>query len=179
MEVLLREVGTRPETADADAAGLGLDAPDHDGAFDFGEIDMPDQANFFFDDMDYAEPSAFSGAAHAPPADNDPAGFRPFGSQLMELGMSEPPPPFKVMEELLRTFFQRQQHFIPVVNPPRFYQAFYSGSPHMKPPMCLQYAMFAMAAHTREDYASFHEVFYHRARQYAEADEMKVNPPGV
>lgn len=45
-----------------------------------------------------------------------------------------------------------------------------------KPPMCLQYAMWALAAHGHEKFDTVAEVFYQRARQYAEADELKVSP---
>jgi hypothetical protein len=40
--------------------------------------------------------------------------------------------------------------------------------------MCLQYAIWALAANSHEKYKPSHEIFYQRARQYAEADEMRV-----
>lgn len=40
--------------------------------------------------------------------------------------------------------------------------------------MCLQYIIWALAAAGHAKYNQYHEVFYHRARQYIEADEMKV-----
>lgn len=39
--------------------------------------------------------------------------------------------------------------------------------------MCLQYAIWAMAALGHEKYDQYQDVFYRRARQYADADEMK------
>ena len=42
--------------------------------------------------------------------------------------------------------------------------------------MCLQYAIWAMAAQFHPKYDQCCEVFYKRARQYAEADEMKASP---
>lgn len=53
-------------------------------------------------------------------------------------------------------------------------QAFYGG-PLRKPPMSLQYAMWAMASHVNAKYSDYADVFYLRARQYADADEMKVS----
>ena len=41
--------------------------------------------------------------------------------------------------------------------------------------MSLQYAMWATSAHNHEKYSSLAEVFYQRARQYAESEEMKVS----
>ena len=42
--------------------------------------------------------------------------------------------------------------------------------------MSLQYAMWAMAAQFHCKYDQYSEIFYKRARQYAEADEMKASP---
>lgn len=65
-------------------------------------------------------------------------------------------------------------YFCPVVHPGRYLQSFYAG-PLMKPPMCLQYAIWALAANGNEKYDQYHEVFYRRARQYGDSDEMKVS----
>lgn len=71
-----------------------------------------------------------------------------------------------------RVFLERQQLFIPVIHPARYLQAYYSA-PHMRPPMSLQYAMWALASIGHDRYGQLHDVFYARARQYAEADELK------
>ena len=114
------------------------------------------------------------------------------GNQLIDLGMSEALPPYEVMEELydlrrnqpLRTmmltllyrnnsFFMNAYHFVPVVHAARYYEAFYGG-PLRRPPMCLQYAIMALAAVGHPKYDRYADVFYKRARQYIQADEMKV-----
>lgn len=41
--------------------------------------------------------------------------------------------------------------------------------------MCLQYAIWAMAANGHATYGIYHDIFYQRARQYLEADELKVD----
>ena len=46
-------------------------------------------------------------------------------------------------------------------------------APQMRPPVCLRYAMWALACTVTEKYSGYQEVFYQRARRYAEADEMK------
>ncbi|ODA82606.1 hypothetical protein RJ55_01114 [Drechmeria coniospora] len=94
------------------------------------------------------------------------------GGELMGLGYSEATPPFEVQEELNNIFFLLHHHFIPVVHSGRYYHAFYGG-PLRKPPMCLQYAIWAIAANGHSKYDQYAHVFYMRARQYAEADEMK------
>ncbi|KAK2050816.1 hypothetical protein LZ31DRAFT_548127 [Colletotrichum somersetense] len=92
--------------------------------------------------------------------------------ELMGLGLSEALPPFEMMEELNKSFFERQHHFIPIIHPGRYLQSFYSA-PHKRPPMCLQYAVWSMASNGHEKYSQYHDIFYKRARQYADADEMK------
>ena len=46
--------------------------------------------------------------------------------------------------------------------------------PHKRPPVCLRYAMWALACSVTDKYMAFAEIFYQRARKYAEADEMKA-----
>lgn len=48
---------------------------------------------------------------------------------------------------------------------------------HMQPPMCLQYAILAAGASASPTYKPMAEVFYVRARQYIQVDEMKVSCP--
>lgn len=43
----------------------------------------------------------------------------------------------------------------------------------MRPPVCLRYAMWCYAASVSERYYNHQEIFYRRARKYAESDEMK------
>jgi hypothetical protein len=61
----------------------------------------------------------------------------------------------------------------PVVHPGRYYQQFY-GAALRKPPMCLQYAIWAISAGFHSTYNAYAQLFYERARAYAAADEMKV-----
>lgn len=45
--------------------------------------------------------------------------------------------------------------------------------PHMQPPICLQYAILAMAATVSPAHKELALPFYYRARNYIERDEMK------
>ncbi|KAF4992996.1 hypothetical protein FGRMN_6800 [Fusarium graminum] len=96
----------------------------------------------------------------------------PFNAQLMSMGMSEPLPPDNVMEELNSIFFQQQHRLIPIIHPGRYLQSIY-GPLSRRPPMCLRYAIWALAAAGNAKYDEFHEIFYRRSRQYVEADMMK------
>lgn len=53
------------------------------------------------------------------------------------------------------------------------------GGPYMQPPMCLQYIIWAMAAHHDDKYSAYSDIFYRRARLYFEKDEMKVRTLGT
>ncbi|KAI0194187.1 hypothetical protein F4808DRAFT_464600 [Astrocystis sublimbata] len=156
-------------------------------AINFDAFETPTTEDVLFQGIDYGTPQAFvddasfnvSGAGLAafagstsaqPPDDFDPSTI---SGELIGLGgVYEAPPPFELMEELNRLFFGRQQQFAPVVHPGRYYQAFYSP-PHMKPPMCLQYAIWALTSNNDPKYHAYHDIFYRRARQYADIDEMK------
>lgn len=63
-----------------------------------------------------------------------------------------------------------------IIRPSNYLRSFHSP-PHMRPPMCLQYAIWTMAANGHPKYGRYHDALYRRARQYLEADELKVWPP--
>ncbi|KAL6879324.1 hypothetical protein J3F83DRAFT_725824 [Trichoderma novae-zelandiae] len=92
--------------------------------------------------------------------------------QLIDLGMSEAIPPPEVIEDLHAYFFSTQYHYMPAIHSGRYYRAFY-GNSLSKPPMCLQYAIWAMGALWHPKYDRCADVFYKRARYYAETDELK------
>lgn len=46
-------------------------------------------------------------------------------------------------------------------------------APHMRPAVCLRYAMWTHACVITPKYSAYTEHFYARARKYAEADEMR------
>ena len=69
-------------------------------------------------------------------------------------------------------FFQNQHRMIPIIHPGKYLQTFY-GPLLRKPPMCLRYVIWALAAAGNNKYDEYHEIFYRRSRQYMEADTMK------
>ncbi|RYC60070.1 hypothetical protein CHU98_g6137 [Xylaria longipes] len=186
VEGLLRQAGEGRHAA-ADA-GVALDAEElTTEVVNIDAFETPVNEDVLFEGIDYGTPnnsfdnaafdfndantSAFTGNTSAQPLGdfND----NTFNGELIDLGgVFETLPPFEVMEDLNRLFFERQHQFAPIVHPSRYLQAFYSP-PHMKPPMCLQYAMWALTANNDSKYHAYHDIFYKRARQYADIDEMK------
>ncbi|KAI0858915.1 hypothetical protein F4860DRAFT_505019 [Xylaria cubensis] len=188
VEGLLRQASEgRPAGAGA-GAGVALDAEELAAeVVNIDAFEIPITEDVQFQGIDYGTPNisldnptfdfsdansaAFTGDASAQPLGgfNDNA----FNGELIDLGgVFETLPPFEVMEDLNRLFFERQQQFAPIVHPGRYLQAFYSP-PHMKPPMCLQYAIWALTSNNDPKYNAYHDIFYRRARQYADTDEMK------
>ncbi|KAF6839757.1 binuclear zinc transcription factor [Colletotrichum plurivorum] len=171
VEDLLKEAG-KASVNDAETTG------DLDSRINIGLVDYAVDIDTF---LAVQNGQTAGEAAYIPPAmaGNDaplPQREKPwFGEssgELIGLGLSEALPPFEMMEDLNKSFFERQHHFLPIIHPGRYLQSFYSA-PHKRPPMCLQYAVWAMASNGHEKYSQYHEIFYKRARQYADADEMR------
>ncbi|RYP45178.1 hypothetical protein DL768_008451 [Monosporascus sp. mg162] len=173
VEAALQEVSAnRPSQPAADEAAEPLN-------FDFSEEPLTEDV--FLQGLDFPGPGAShddhglgpdarASAQEPEPSNRQQPTDTPW--ELIDLGLSESLPPMDLMEELNRIFFERQQNLIPVIHPARYLQAFYSA-PHMRPPMALQYGIWALASNGHPKYKSYHEVFYRRARKYIEEDEMK------
>jgi Fungal Zn(2)-Cys(6) binuclear cluster domain len=97
-----------------------------------------------------------------------------FGSyELIGLGLQEPLPPQEVMDELHYIYFEKYHRTMPMIHKLRYYASL-DRAPHMRPPVCLRYAMWTVAASLSEKYTSFEPIFYERARRYIQDAEMKV-----
>ncbi|KAH8673956.1 hypothetical protein BX600DRAFT_509177 [Xylariales sp. PMI_506] len=174
VEVLLREAGekNRPAENSVDASQIDFNfagrslAPENVffQGLDYPASTEPQDSDAMFSANDFSLPFASMDASHAAETS--------FGGELIDLGISEPLPSFEVLEELNRIYFDKQQQFTPIIHPARYFKSFYSP-PHMKPPMCLQYAIWALACNGHEKYNALHEYMYQRARKYAEEDEMR------
>ncbi|KAL7808774.1 hypothetical protein V8C44DRAFT_335341 [Trichoderma aethiopicum] len=121
---------------------------------------------------DYRTAQAGSQLLFSLPDLHSEAGSAFDSNQLIDLGMSEALPPPEVIEDLHTSFFSTQYHYMPAIHSGRYYRAFY-GNSLSKPPMCLQYAIWAMGALWHPKYDRIADVFYKRARHYAETDELK------
>lgn len=69
-------------------------------------------------------------------------------------------------------YFTKIHPSLPIIHRPRFMAAM-NLAPHMRPPVCLRYIMWTLAASITEKYDALQEHFYQRARKYAQSDEMK------
>ncbi|KAI8649073.1 Zn(2)-C6 fungal-type domain-containing protein [Fusarium keratoplasticum] len=102
------------------------------------------------------------------------AGQKPLDSptQAISPDITEPLPPHEIIDDLNMAFFTTYYPSMPIVHPRRYTQAI-NSEPSAKPPMWLQYAIWATAAIGHNKYNKYHESFYRRARQCLEVDEMK------
>jgi hypothetical protein len=62
---------------------------------------------------------------------------------------------------------------MPIMHKYRYYASL-DRAPHMRPPICLRYAIWTMAASVSDKYMCFEDVLYERTRRYLQMDEMKV-----
>lgn len=95
-----------------------------------------------------------------------------FPWEMIGLGLDEPLPAEDVVNELNQIYFEKIQPSLPMIHRPRYYAAM-NLAPHMRPPVCLRYAMWCNAAALSDKYDSLQEHFYLRARKYIQQDEMK------
>jgi hypothetical protein len=63
---------------------------------------------------------------------------------------------------------------MPIIHVDNYLRRFHSP-PHMRPPLCLQYAIWTLAANGDPKYGCYHDALYRRARRYLESDELKVS----
>ncbi|PLN85367.1 putative C6 transcription factor Prf [Aspergillus taichungensis] len=101
-----------------------------------------------------------------------------FGWDMISLGLEEPAPNQAVTNELNQIYFQKIHPSVPILHPPRHLAAM-NLAPRVRPPICLQYITWCHAASVTDKYSGLHELFYQRARKYAELEEMKGLGEGI
>ncbi|GAB1736882.1 hypothetical protein NU219Hw_g8908t1 [Hortaea werneckii] len=154
------------------------DFPNIAGGFDNTDI-LPQN---FINDTDTFEPvsqdqyvdTSFGGMGSANSNNNnlDMASEENFPWEMISLGLDEPMPPQDVIDELNQAYFDKIHATLPMLHRPRYYAAL-DLAPHMRPPVCLRYAMWASAAAVTDKYQDLQQHFYQRARKYIQQDEMK------
>lgn len=77
-----------------------------------------------------------------------------------------------------RIYFSKVHPSTPMIHKGRYLTAC-NQSPQLRPPIALRYAMWCNAASVTDRYDSLQEHFYHRARKYAQLDEMKGHGEGI
>ncbi|KAF2266835.1 hypothetical protein CC78DRAFT_458439 [Lojkania enalia] len=133
-----------------------------------GYLGASDKAGITFPESISPGPDGFqaSGSTNA----NSAEGEYPW--EMIGLGLDEPLPPQDVMDDLYNLYFTKIHPSLPVIHRPRFLAAM-NLAPHMRPPVCLRYIMWTLAASVTDKYDALQEHFYHRARKYAQMDEMR------
>jgi hypothetical protein len=101
-----------------------------------------------------------------------------FSWEMISLGLEEPLPAQDVIDELNQMYFEKIHPTIPMIHPPRYYAAM-NLAPNMRPPICLRYIIWCLAASSTSKYSFLTEHFYVRARKYAVMDEMKGHGEAV
>ncbi|PLB55143.1 hypothetical protein P170DRAFT_33222 [Aspergillus steynii IBT 23096] len=101
-----------------------------------------------------------------------------FAWDMISLGLEEPLPAREVIDELNQIYFEKIHPALPVLHRPRHLAAM-DLAPNVRPPVCLQYITWSHAASVTDKYNNLHELFYQRARKYAELEEMKGLGEGV
>ncbi|RKF71198.1 Citrinin biosynthesis transcriptional activator mrl3 [Golovinomyces cichoracearum] len=92
--------------------------------------------------------------------------------QLLSSGLQEQLPPQDMIDELYEIYFASYHPTMPIIHRARFYMSL-NRAPHARPPICLSYAMWTLAASLSPKYNACEEVFYERTRRYLEMAEMK------
>ncbi|KAK1019046.1 hypothetical protein LTR54_000859 [Friedmanniomyces endolithicus] len=95
-----------------------------------------------------------------------------FQWEMIGLGLDEPLPKQDVINDLNQIYFDKIHPSLPMIHRPRYYAAM-NLAPHVRPPVCLRYAMWCNAAAVTDRYEALQEHFYFRARKYLQQDEMK------
>ena len=69
-------------------------------------------------------------------------------------------------------YFEKVHPSLPMLHKYRYFASM-SLAPQARPPVCLRYAMWSLAAAITEKYMHHQDIFYRRARKYIDLDEMK------
>lgn len=69
-------------------------------------------------------------------------------------------------------YFRKIHPTCPMIHKARFYSSLNQAA-HLRPPVCLRYAMWTLACSASDAYADMGPHFYRRSRKYMELDEMR------
>ena len=101
-----------------------------------------------------------------------------FSWEMIGLGLEEALPSQDAIDELNQIYFDKMHPSLPMIHKGRFLMSM-DLAPHMRPPVCLRYAMWMHACSITAKYSAYTEHFYARARKYAEQDEMRGHGEGI
>ncbi|KAF3929340.1 hypothetical protein AA313_de0210079 [Arthrobotrys entomopaga] len=98
--------------------------------------------------------------------------------EMIQLGIDEPLPEQHIIDILHDLYFEKVAPCGPMIHRLR-YLASLDLAPTARPPICLRYAIWTLAASVSDQFQSLQTIFYRRARKYAEEVEMKGHGEGV
>ncbi|KIX95392.1 uncharacterized protein Z520_08909 [Fonsecaea multimorphosa CBS 102226] len=101
-----------------------------------------------------------------------------FSWEMIGLGLEEALPAREVIDEMNEIYFDKIHPSLPMIHKGRFLASM-DLAPHMRPAVCLRYAMWTHACAITSKYSAYTEHFYARARKYAEMDEMRGHGEGM
>lgn len=79
-----------------------------------------------------------------------------------------------------QVFFEKIYPGVPIIHRGRYLAAMsLPATSRLRPPVCLSYAIWCLAASVSENYSAITEHFYHRARKYMDVDEIASRGQGV
>ncbi|EXJ56395.1 hypothetical protein A1O7_06738 [Cladophialophora yegresii CBS 114405] len=117
----------------------------------------------------------------SPEQDADiPSGKNAASWELCAVGLQEPLPSQEAIGELHQVFFEKIYPGAPIINKGRYLAAMsLPATSRLRPPVCLSYAIWCLAASVSPNYNAVTEHFYHRARKYIDVDEIAGRGHGV
>jgi hypothetical protein len=101
-----------------------------------------------------------------------------FSWEVIGLGLEESLPTQDAIDEMNQIYFEKTHPSLPMIHKGRYLAAM-DLAPHMRPAVCLRYAMWTHACAVTSKYAAYTEHFYQRSRKYAEQDEMRGHGEGI
>ncbi|KAH7142910.1 binuclear zinc transcription factor [Dactylonectria estremocensis] len=120
------------------------------------------------------ESSQFPSVPARPTPDANQFEFNTPSAELASTGTFEQHLSPEVIVFLINSYFDKWHYTAPMLQRTRYIMSLNSPS-HMRPPMCLQYVVMAWGAEIANTHRHLAIPFYKRAREYAEADEMRSN----
>lgn len=92
---------------------------------------------------------------------------------LIGLDIEEPFPAQDSIDELHQIYFEKVHPTLPIIHRPRYLVSMNNSLPKLRPPVSLQYIIWAFAASVSDKYECLQRQYYERSRYYFERDEMR------
>lgn len=166
LEARLKQVENLLETRDVPSGAAPPQEPDTDKIMLPAEQIPASTAMNMNLDPSFNDPTLIGGTTFDFNSSED------FPWEMIGLGLEEALPTQDAIDELNEIYFSKIHPSLPMIHRARFLLSM-DLAPHMRPAVCLRYAMWCHAATITPKYEQLAEHFYQRARKYAEQDEMK------